>query len=167
MNDETPKEEQKRTVEQEIERELEIDETKLAEELQRQPSRFFYYASAWARAQRKFRQAKLGLEALEAATAKKFRAECEANKVKSTVDMVKDHCTLDEEVAAERGALIQAEYVTEMLEVAKQAFRQRATSLVELKRTRSEEEFYSEKGMERMQEEIDRKRGRKGPKDLK
>jgi len=159
-----------RKVEQEIQEELEIDETKLAEELQRQPSRFFYWAVSWALAQRRFRITKVKLERLEAQIAAAYRKECVATGMKPrdvTIKMVEEFCSEHPDVVVARDAVIQDEYLTDMLDVAKIAFRQRADALKELYKNSSEQEYYQEHSMDKMNEEIDRKRGRKKPKEEK
>jgi hypothetical protein len=81
-----------------------------------------------------------------------------------TVKMVEDYCTEHPDIQSAREAVVQDEYMTDMLEVAKVAFRQRADALRELYKNSSEQEYLSEHGMEAMQKEIDRKRNRKGRK---
>jgi len=157
-----------RKIEQEIQTELEIDETKLAEELQRQPSRFFYWAVSWALAQRKSRVTQLRLKELEAKKSAAYRKEMVDGGMKPrdvTIKMVEDYCTDHPEVQTLRNEWIQAEYIMDMLDIAKIAFRQRHQSLVELFKSKSEEQFYQEHGMDRMMGEVDRKRGRKVPKE--
>ncbi len=157
-----------RKIEQEIQEELEIDETKLAEELQRQPSRFFYYAVSWALAQRKSRLTKLRLERTEAQVSAAYRKTMVDSGMKPrdvTIAMVNDYCTEHPDVKAAREAVIQDEYLTDMLEIAKVAFRQRADALRELYKSNSEQEYLQTHGMDAMVAEIDRKRGRKQPKE--
>ena len=161
-------EETKKKVEDQIREELEINETKLAEELQNQPSRFFYWAVSWALAQRKSRMSKLRLEKLEAQKSAAYRKEMVANGVKPrdvTIKMVDEFCTEDAEIQAARDTTVQDEYLTDMLEVAKVAFRQRADALRELYKQNVEQEYFQTHGMDTMTEEIDRKRGRKGRKE--
>lgn len=161
-------EKKERKIEQEIQTELEIDETKLAEELQRQPSRFFYWAVSWALAQRKSRITKLKLERLEAQVSAAYRKDMVAQGLKPrdvTIKMVDDFCTEHSDVKVAREAVIQDEYLTDMLEVAKVAFRQRADALRELFKNSGEQEYLQEHSMNAMNAEIDRKRGRKQPKE--
>lgn len=158
---------EERKVEKEIQEELTIDETKLAEELQRQPSRFFYWAVSWALALRKSRLGKLKLERLEAQVSAAYRKDMVTTGMKPrevTIKMVDDYCTEHPDVKSARESVVEDEYLTDMLEIAKVAFRQRADALRELYKNNSEQEYLTEHGMEAMNAEVDRKRGRKQPK---
>lgn len=161
-------EEEKKKVEDQIREELEIDETKLGEELQNQPAQFFYWAVSWALSQRKSRMSKLRLERLEAQVAAAYRKEMVDGGVKPrevTIKMVEDYCSNHQEIRAAREAVVQDEYFTDMLEVAKVAFRQRADALRELYKQNIEQEYYQTHGMDAMQADMDKKRGRKRTKE--
>ena len=168
MSDIRTETENPKKIETQIQGDLDIDETKLAEELQRQPARFFYYAVSWALAQRKSRITQLRLKELEARTSASYRKEMVDTGMKPrdvTIKMVEDYCTEHVDVQALRDEWIQAEYIMDMLDIAKIAFRQRSQSLIELFKSKGEEQFYENHGMEAMTREVDKKRGRKAPKD--
>jgi hypothetical protein len=163
-------EKQEKKIEERIQEELNIDETQLAEELQRQPSRFFYWAVSWALAQRKHRMTQLRGKELEARISAAYRQEMADSGMKPrdvTIRMVEDYCTEHLDVKASREESIQSEYLMDMLEIAKLAFRQRHQSLVELFKSKWEEKYYQEHGMDAMHEEVDKKRERKERKKTK
>lgn len=155
--------EEKDRIETKIQEDLAIDETKLDEELQRQSARFFYYATLWSRATRKARIAKIKLDETEAGICRQYREEMAVNdpKTRVTEKMLDDFCAEHPVMKAAKEEWIEAEYLQDVLGVAKDAFWQRNQALVNLYKNKSEESFYANGGLEAMQEEVERRRERK------
>ena len=125
-----------KTMEGEISAALNIDETKLSEELIRQPSLFFYWSTGWALAAKKRRIIKLQVRETEAALTREFRERMiiENSGLRVTEKMISDY--LAEHPKYKEAAIeqIKAEYIEDMLSAGKDAFKQRGQVLLELSR---------------------------------
>jgi hypothetical protein len=152
------------TVESKIQDDLEIDETKLDEELTRQPSRFFYYASLWALAGRAAKQAKLKTDETEAKLCREYkqRMGVEDPKLRVTEKMLNDYVAEHPDFHAIKAIQVQEEYKVDMLGIAKDAFRQRAQALVELYRNNRDQAGLEKAGFNVMQTELEERRNKKG-----
>ena len=150
-------------IETQIQEELNIDETKLEEELQRQSARFFYYATLWSKATRKARIAKIKVDETEAKICKQYREDMviSDSKTRVTEKMLDEYCAEHQDMKTAREEWIEAEYLQDVLGVAKDAFWQRNQALVNLYKNKSEESFYANGGLDAMQGELERRRERK------
>jgi len=161
--------EEKLKVEEEIQKALEINVDSIAEELQEQSATYFYYSCSWAMASRKRRHQKLALETTRARLGQEFKEKMrqEDAKVRITERMLDDYLSEKPEYQQALKDYFQAEYVESMLEVAKDAFRQRAQMLNELSRSHSDEKFYGSEfkvmkaEMEQRDEKVQKKRAKK------
>lgn len=131
-------------VENEIQKELEIDEKDISSELGRQPSKFFYWATTWALASRKSRKIRLKRREVEARLSKEYRLVMKEDdpKLRVTEKILDDYLAEHSEYKVACEEEIQAEYMADMLGVAKEAFKVRSQALVELSRSSIEEKFY-------------------------
>lgn len=145
----------------EIQEELAIDETKLEEELVRQPSKFFYWATMWARAAKARRKQQLKLRELEATLTANYRKEVasEDPKLRVTERMVEDYLSTNQDYKVEKGATIEREYAEDMLGVAKDGFRQRGQALIELVRLLKDDGRASRDELEIMRKELEIREG--------
>ena len=127
-------------LEEEISKALNIDDTKLGEELVRQPSLFFYYSTGWALAAKKRRMIKLQVREVEASLTKEFRERmlAENTGLRVTEKMISDY--LAEHSSYKEAAVeqIKAEYIEDMLGAGKDAFKQRGQILLELSRNNND-----------------------------
>lgn len=128
----------------EIKDALEIDATDILEELRRHSSKFFYYGILWARASRQKRKLRLKLRELEASLTNILRRQMAAEDPKARLtEAIKseylyghpDYLTAEQE-------LIQAEYMEEVLDVARDGMKSRGIALQELARQNREESLY-------------------------
>jgi predicted fused transcriptional regulator/phosphomethylpyrimidine kinase len=127
-----------------IKEDLSIDETNLVGELQRQASKFFYWATMRAKASAKTRSQKTYLDAFKAETAKKFKEEMAMDpKFKATERVLDDFLDTNEEVKKVKEALINAQYAEEVFDAAEEAMRQRHYALIELTRSKEAERMNS------------------------
>ncbi len=166
--------EEKKSIESEILEDLEIDETKLNEELQKQPGKFFYYTSQWARAARSRRRTKLNAAEREAVLAKEYREiiakETPGQRV--TERMLTDYLNNHPEYLKLQEDIIKSEYMEDVLEATRDSMRQRHQVLLELSRAAHEERIYgnditSVAGMRAEFEEREARKSRKRtPKQL-
>jgi len=131
---------EKRTSEGQISDALQIDETKLEDELLRQPSLFFYWSMAWALSARKRRMQKLATRQIEAELTKGFRMEMAAENpgLRVTEKMINDYLAEHPAYHEAQKELIKAEYMEDMLNVAKDAFKEKFNVLLELYRNQSD-----------------------------
>lgn len=159
-------EERGKSQEEHIKDALKINESEIRAELIDQPSQYFYYSCGWALATRKRRLEKLALKETEAKLGRQFKelVRTEDPKARVTERMLDDWLAENEEYKRALQSLISAEYVSEMLEVAKDAFKQRSQVLIELARSDKEEKYWGdqtvllEKEMMRRDEKIKRTR---------
>lgn len=125
-----------KTMESEISEALSINETKINEELLRQPSLFYYYSVGWALAAKKRRMVRLQVRETEAILTREFRElmTSENPALRLTEKIVNDY--LAEHPKYKEAAIeqIKAEYTEDMLSAAKDAFKQRGQALLELSR---------------------------------
>jgi hypothetical protein len=136
--------EETKPLETKVGQELEIDETRLEAEIARQPSKFHFYGSLWARASKKVRKEKLRVRALEASLCKSYRSKMltEDPKLRLTERVLDDYLSEEPSWVEAKRRLIELEYMETMLELAKDGFRQRHQALIELHKTRGEEKYY-------------------------
>ena len=139
-----PEEVKELKVENEIQKELEIDESNIVNELIRHPSKFFYWATTWALASRKSRKIRLKRREVEARLSKEYRIVMREDdpKFRVTEKILDDYLAEHSDYKAACEEEIQAEYMADMLGVAKEAFKVRSQALVELSRSMVEEKFY-------------------------
>lgn len=139
-----PEETKELKIENQIQQELEIDEKDISSELGRQPSKFYYWATTWALASRKARKIRLKRREVEAKLSKEYRLLMKEDdpKFRVTEKILDDYLAEHSEYKAACEEEIQAEYMADMLGVAKEAFKVRSQALVELSRSMVEEKFY-------------------------
>lgn len=135
----------------EIKEALEIDNTNILEELRRHSAKYFYYGVLWARAARNTRKLHMQTKALEAALMKEIRI---ANP-KISAEAKAEYLNGNTEYQTALQNEIQASYMEEVLNVARDGMRQRGNALQELARQNRTEEFYGDefKAMKREYEE--------------
>ena len=123
---------------------IEIDSTDLHGELARQPSRYFYWGSTWARAEAFAKKMRVALKETEARIANNFRAMMakENPTVRVTDSIVQGYLRTHDEVHAAEEAVRRAEYTADLLEVAREAFKQRHHSLQKLVMQKEESDIY-------------------------
>jgi len=148
---------EQKTVEVEIQDELSIDETKLEEEVVRQPSKSFYWSAMWARAAKARRRQQLRLRELEATLTQQYRAGIAADdpKFRVTERIVEDYLVQHPDYKAEKILTIDKEYAEDMLSVAKDGFRQRGQALIELIRLLKDDGRASRDELEIMRKEME------------
>jgi len=134
----------------EIKEAIEIDPTDIVEELRRHSSKYFYYGTLWARAARHQRKLHVRVKALEADLMKAARAE----NPKISAEMKVEYLNGNPDYQTALQDEIQAVYMEEVLNVARDAMRQRGTALQELARQTRTEEWYGDE-YKRMKEEFD------------
>jgi len=156
------KEEDKVGIEADLAKELEIDETKLEEELIRQPSKFFYWGALWARASRLRRKSRLQMKEKEASLCKAFRERAaeETPGLRITEKMLNDYLYTHPEYLQAEKDLIDKEYMDDLLSIAKEAFKERHQTLLELRRTVVEERAYGSE-IEAMRRELEERESKK------
>jgi hypothetical protein len=156
--------EERTPIERRIQEELDIDETKLDEELLRQPSRFFYWASAWCLAGREAKKSKIRTDEIEAKLCREYKEKMakEDSKLRVTEKMLNDYVAEHPEFKASKEIQAQEEYKVDVLGVAKDAFRQRSQALIELFKTTKDQGYLEREGFKAMQEELEERRSRKG-----
>lgn len=138
------KPEGKKTVEETIQDDLEINDEKIVEELKNQPGLFFYYATMSARASRARRKAKLKAKESEAALVKDFRQRMNQEQpgVRVTERMIDEYLSAHPDYIAMNTRLIDLEYTEDMLTLARDAFKERHQALMEISRAISDERIY-------------------------
>jgi len=134
----------KRNLEEEIQEDLDIDDTQLDQELSKQPSKYFYYGATWAKSSRLRRKERLRLRELEATLCNAFRAKmAETNPgTRVTEAMLNNYLYNHPDYLKQEQVAIQAEYGEELMSIVKEAFKQRSQSLLELFRSNKEAEYY-------------------------
>ena len=161
----------KPSTETQVQGDLEIDETRLPEELQRHAARFFFYGVAWCSAIRKAKVYKSRAKEVEARLTKSFRQEMLDVGLKLrevTLKMIDDFLAENSEMKEANEELIQAEYTADMLGVAKDAFRDRGRMLGDLSRIKGEVGYFAEReGYTEMQRQLEERRGKPQPKEEK
>jgi hypothetical protein len=146
----------------EIKEALEIDPTNIVEEVRRQPSKYFYYGVLWARAAKQQRKLHLRVKAIEAELMKAARTE----NPKISAEMKNEYLNGNSDYQAAQQDEIQAQYMEEVLSVAKDGMRQRGMLLQELSRQNRSEEMYGDefkaikKEYEERMEDIPKKKKR-------
>jgi len=150
---------EEKTSEQQIQADLEINENEIGKELLEQPSKFFYWAVMWARAERARRRQRLATRELEARLTKEFR-ELMANTqpgVRVTEKMIEDFMYGHPVFKQQSDELIKTEYASDMLSVAKDAMKERYGALSELARTQKDEAIIDTAGaVEVLRDELTR-----------
>lgn len=133
-------------ISEDLRKDLEIDDTNLDGELLKHPSKYFYWGHIFARANRRARKEKLKLKELEAMLAKNFRDNMatEAPGTRVTEKMVTEFMYGHPDYLAQEKAVIDGEYVAEMLEVGKFAMYFRQQSLIELRKMSAEDRQYGD-----------------------
>ena len=121
-------------LEKRILKELEINESKLNGELKNEPLKFFYWGHLWAKAFRAKSGAKLRLDMIQAKLSNEYRQRMrEINpRERPLVTMVESYVGEQAEYNSARSDLIHAEYAENVFAVAKEAFQQRHSILVEV-----------------------------------
>jgi len=160
--------EEKKKVEQEIQEALTINTDDLVEELKEQPSVYFYWACMWALATRKRRMQKIQLKEVEAKLGRRFKEALRAEdpKIRVSERMLDDYLAEQPEYQEALNIYTQGEYTESMLEVARDAFKQRGIMLNELSRSHSDDRVYG-KEYEVMKEELERRDEKKRTKRSK
>ena len=161
-------EEKKLAIESEIQEALQINTDDIITELKEQPSLYYYYACGWALATRKRRLQKMKLNETEAKLGNEFKQLLKDDdpKVRVTERMLDDYLSENPTYQEAVNALIQSEYMESILEVAKDAFKERYGALIELSKSQKDEAIYGSEfaimktEMERRDEKVKRKRGR-------
>jgi len=126
-------------IELEIKEALEIDEADILAELRRHSSKYFYYGVLWARASKQKRRFRLKTRELESRLTNSLRSGTEA---RITAEMKSEYLNSHPEFLEAEQELIQAEYMEEVLDVARDAMKQRGIALNELARQNRAEEMY-------------------------
>jgi hypothetical protein len=131
-------------IEVEIKEALDIDETDILAELRRHSAKYFYYGVTWARSAKQRRKLRLRLKELESRLIDALRREMVAcdPKFKVTEAIRTDYLHSNAEFLAGEQEMIQAEYMEEVLDVARDAMKQRGMALQELARQNRSEEMY-------------------------
>ena len=127
-----------------LQKDLDIDDTNLDGELLKHPAKYFYWGHIFARAARKARKEKLRLKELEAFLSKEFRDKMatESPSTRVTEKMISEYLLGHPDYLDQEKKLIEAEYVSDMLEVGKFAMYFRQQSLIELRKMSAEERQY-------------------------
>lgn len=131
----------------------------IGQELSRQSSLVYFYASLVAKAEKQLSSLKLTLEAVEAQVATNVRKEAATAGEKLTADMVKERVRLHPRTIAFEQAIIDAKEVETVLKGAFQAIRDKKDNLIALSHM-SREEMRAAQSAE--QEFQDRTSGSKG-----
>lgn len=149
--------ETKKGLEMEIADALSIDETKLSEELIRQFSLFFYYATGWALAAKKRRVIKLQVREVEASLTREFRERMivENSGLRVTEKMISDYLAEHQKYKEAATDQITAEYIEDMLSAGKDAFKQRGQVLLELSRNSGDLSANEFSTMKALREELE------------
>jgi len=163
--------EDKKKVEEEIQEALTINTEDLATELKEQPAIYFYWSCSWALAARKRRNQKMKLKEAEAKLGRAFKELLRADdpKVRVSERMLDDYLAERPEYQEVLKEFTQSEYIESMLEVARDAFKQRGQMLIELSRSHSEDRIYAneykimEGELDRRDEKTRRKRSKRTP----
>jgi len=124
----------KKGVEGQISEALRINETKIEEELLRQPSLFFYWSMGWALAARKRRMHKLAARRVEAELTKEFRLTMSRENpgLRLTEKMINDYLSEHPTFQESQTELIKSEYTEDMLNIASVALKEKHQILIEL-----------------------------------
>lgn len=131
----------------EIKEAMEIDETNILEELRRHSAKYFYYGVLWARAAKQKRKIHLKVKELEATLTNELRmrvAQSGNPKDKVTAEMKNDYLFGHPDFLSAQQDEIQATYMEEVLDVAKDGMRQRGMALQELAKQNRTEEIYGD-----------------------
>jgi len=128
-------------LEEQIRKELDIDDTNIDGEVKRQAGKFFYWGTLLAHAAQRTRATKSHVDAIKADEAKKYKEQLakEDPKIRVTERMLDDFLDTNPVVTAVKDSLIAAQYKEQMLDVAVDAFRQRHYALIELSKGRESE----------------------------
>lgn len=137
-------EEIKTSLELEIKEALDIDESDILEELRRHSAKYFWWGATWARASKQKRRLRLKTKELESRLANALRVELggQDTKTRVTEAMKTEYLYSHPEFLEAEQELIQAEYMEEVLDVARDAMKQRGMALQELARQNRAEEMY-------------------------
>lgn len=149
-------EEKKKTVEEQIREELEINQGDLIRELTNQPAKFYYWGALWAAASRAKRNQRLMKQEVEARLTKEFRelmAETKPTE-RVTENMIKMYLNGHPEMIDSEKELVRREYTEDLLAMAKDAMKERHQILLEISRRNLEEQFYGDE-YKAMREELE------------
>jgi len=133
-------------LELEVKEALEIDETNILEELRRHSAKYFWWGATWARASKQRRRLRLKLKELEARLANELRRTINESdpKARVTEAMKNDYLYSHPDFLTAEQELIQAEYMEEVLDVARDGMKQRGQALQELARQNRTESIYGD-----------------------
>ena len=128
---------------EEIMAELEINEGRMSQEVTRQPSKFAYWGSLASRASKKLSKQKLALSVLKAQLGRDYRLMMKDREpnTRITEAMVDTFVITTEDFLNQANTVIYAQHEDDMLNVAKEAFRQRANMLLQLAKMQMEEMY--------------------------
>jgi len=129
----------KTSLELEIKEALDIDEGDILEELRRHSAKYFWWGATWARASKQKRRIRLKTRELESRLTNALRTSTDA---RITAEMKAEYLNSHPEFLEAEQELIQAEFMEEVLDVARDAMKQRGIALNELARQNREETIY-------------------------
>ena len=134
----------KTSLELEIKEALDIDESDILEELRRHSAKYFWWGATWARASKQKRKLRLKLKELESRLANDLRREMATvdPKARVTEAIKSDYLYSHPTYLEAETEMIQAEYMEEVLDVARDGMKQRGQALQELARQNREESMY-------------------------
>lgn len=126
---------------EELLREIDINEDDIDLEMSRQPAKFCYWGARYARAARTHSREKLALRELAAQIGKSYRTKMKEvdPQTRVTNDMVSTFVVNTPEYQKQERVVIEAEYQENFLNVAREAFRQRAQMILQLCRHQMDE----------------------------
>ncbi len=125
---------------------MDINEEDIDLEMQRQPAKFCFWGARFARAARTHAREKLALKELAAQIGKTFRNHMAEKQPQTRVtnDMVSTFVVNTPEYQEQERKVIEAEYQENFLNVAREAFRQRAQMILQLCRHQMDEMIQSD-----------------------
>lgn len=155
-------EEQKKSIDVEVQEELEIDDTKLNEEMIRQPSKFYYWAANWARAARSKRKQRIKVRETESTLSADFRKKMTGDSpgTRVTEKMIEDYLYAHPTYKEELINLVDKEHAEDVFSNVKDAFKERHQVLLELSRTAKDEQLYGDE-LKAMKQEFDAREAKK------
>lgn len=150
------------STEEQIKKDLVINDADLATELKDHATKQFYWGSMWARAIRAERAQKFAVETLEAELCQQFRLTMLETKPgeRVTEKMLKEYIHNHPAYKEAYEKLIQLGLVSDMFSVAKDAFESRSRLLLELAKQDSANKFY-ENEVRNMRAEFERREDEK------
>jgi hypothetical protein len=155
---------EKLTLEQELANEIAIDDLKLDEEMLRQPSKFFYWGSQWARAMRRLAKEELILKELESNLSKEFREMMANSKpdLRVTEKMINEYTASHPDYLTQTKTVMDWENTERLLNIAKEAMRQRYQVILDLRKYSLEAKIYGDEFKAMSKEYEQRKKKTKG-----